>query len=156
MRPATNSSSTSNSTILKVYPAPLPKEVDDVIPDNIKSDIIEARICLSVNANRAAAVLARRALQVICIEKGSKKNKLVEQVDELFTKSIITDEIKKWAHEIRYVGNDAAHPNDTSVSRDDAEEVLELLDSMCDTLYIAPAKAENRRRARESRKGNSI
>jgi len=152
LRPTTSSSTTSSAHILMVYPNPLPSAVSHTVPENISTDISEARLCLSIGAFRGAATLARRALQVICKEKGAKKDKLADQIDELFVKNIITDEIKKWAHEIRYVGNDAAHPNDEIVSREDAEEILDLLDSMCEILYVAPAKAEKRRMVREARK----
>jgi hypothetical protein len=152
LRPTNSSSVASSERIMIVYPNPLPNEVSNIIPEVIKNDISEARLCLSVSAFRGAATLARRALQVICLEKGSKKDRLADQIDELFDKNIITDDIKKWAHEIRYIGNDAAHPNDAPVLKEDAEEILELLDSMCEVLYIAPAKAEKRREARELKK----
>lgn len=155
LRPTRSRAMASDLPIMKVYPNPLPSEISIIVPENIRNDINEARLCLSVGAFRGAAVLSRRALQVICLEKGSEKDKLVDQIDDLFTKNIITDDIKNWAHEIRYVGNDAAHPNDAQVLREDAEEIMELLDSMCEVLYIAPAKAENRRKAREDKKTNS-
>lgn len=152
LRPSDPYRTTSDKPISIIYPHPLPVSVSDIVPENIRIDMSEAKLCLSISAFRGAATLARRTLQVICMEKGAKKEKLADQIDELSEKNIITDEIKKWAHEIRYVGNDAAHPNDALVTKEDAEEILELLDSLCDVLYIAPSKAEKRREARESKK----
>ena len=145
----------NNNQIITISPNPLPKSVDQRIPEDIADDFREALLCLSVGANRGASVLARRAVQSICKNKGATKRDLKDQVDELFTKNIITEDLKNWAHEVRYVGNDAAHPNDTAVSKEDAEEILDLLDSLCEVLYIAPAKAANRKAIREARKNGT-
>ena len=141
-----------NQQISKVYPSPLPRSTDERIPELIKNDFDEALLCLSVGANRGAAVLARRALQAMCKDKGSTKKDLKDQIDELFTKNIITEDLKEWSHEVRYVGNDAAHPNGVEVDKEDAEEIIDLLDSLCEVLYVAPAKAINRKKIREAKK----
>lgn len=134
---------------MEIYPNSLPGTVASEIPDPIKSDFEEALICEAAGSYRGSAALARRTLQVICVDKGaSKSKKLHEQIDELFTKNIITQDIKDWAHEVRYVGNDAAHPNATDVTKDDARDILELLESMCDVLYIAPSRAAARKAKR--------
>lgn len=147
--------------IIKIWPKSLPGKVSDLIPEPIKGDFEEALVCEAAGSYRGAATLARRTLQVICLEKGAPKEKqqkknpektmrvdLSEQIDWLYKNNIITDEIKNWAHEVRYVGNDAAHPTATDVSSDDARDILELLQSMCDVLYIAPARAAARKSKR--------
>lgn len=146
-----------NRFILNVYPHPLPKSTDHRIPETIKKDFDEALLCLSVGAIRGAAVLARRAVQNICEEKGISKRDLKDQIDELFSKNVITSDLRDWAHEVRYVGNDAAHPNDNDndVDKNDAEEIIDLLESLCEVLYVAPAKAANRKEIREKGKSNS-
>jgi hypothetical protein len=104
---------------------------------------------------RAAAVMARRALQSICLDKGAKEDDSLEkQIDWLFTQSVITKDLKEWAHEVRLVGNDAAHPkkpeNDQPISKEDAEDILQLLDQFCQVLYVAPAIAEERKKLRQA------
>jgi hypothetical protein len=51
----------------RVFPHPLPTPTDDRIPENLKIDLDEAKICFSVGAYRGCAVLARRAIQSCCI-----------------------------------------------------------------------------------------
>lgn len=145
----------SSGRILAIQPHPLPKSIDSRIPSIIAEDFAEALLCLSVGANRGASVVARRAVQSICKQKGAIKKDLKDQIDELFSSNIITKDLQDWAHEVRYVGNDAAHPNDVSVTQEDAEEILDLLESLCEVLYVAPAKAENRRLIREAKKDGS-
>lgn len=97
--------------------------------------------------------MARRALQNICLDKKTKEDSLQKQIDSLFKDGIITKDLKIWAHEVRYVGNDAAHPSSEKqpVSREDAEDILNLLEQFTDVLYIAPFIAEERRKIREQR-----
>ena len=107
--------------ILKSYPEGLPKTVNSLISDSVKKDFEEALLCQSVGAYRGAAVLARRAVQLICLDKGAKKGeKLHKQIEELFDNNIITQDIKDWADEVRYIGNDAAHPNKEEVNKEDS------------------------------------
>ena len=98
--------------------------------------------------------MARRSLQNICVDKGADKDKKLEkQIDELQEKGVITVDLQKWAHEVRHIGNDAAHPgNNGLVKREDAQDITELLTQFCNVLYVAPAIANERRRTRERAK----
>lgn len=124
-----------------IYPAPLPKPTDQSIPELIRSDLDEAKICTSAGAYRAAAVMARRAMQVAALDKGAKTDKLVSQIAELQSNGQITTDLKEWADAVRWVGNDAAHPNGVAVTKDDAEDVLHLAEQFLHVLYVAPALA---------------
>ena len=145
-----------NGSTHEIFPTPLPKPIDERIKGPIKDDFIESRRCFSIGAFRASAVMARRALQSICLDKGAKvSDKLEKQIDWLFAQGIITKDLKNWAHEVRLVGNDAAHPKkpdeDTPVTQQEAEDILNLLDQFCQVLYVAPSIAEERRNARISK-----
>jgi len=92
-------------------------------------------------------------LQLCCFEKGAPDATLQDQIDWLLKKQIITKDLNDWAHEVRLTGNDAAHPSkditkDVPISRDDAEDILILLEKFIDVLYIAPALADERRQKR--------
>lgn len=143
-----------DNSIESIYPRTLPGSVNDLIPEDIKADFEEALLCYSVSAYRGAAALARRTVQLICLDKGADKSKkLYQQIDELFSNGVITKDIQEWAHEVRFLGNDAAHPNKDIVSGDDARDILDLLESLCEVLYVAPAKAAERKKKRTSIEG---
>jgi len=141
----------------EIYPAPLPEPVDERVPSPIRKDFEEALRCFSISAFRAAGVMARRALQSCCLDKGAREEeKLVKQIEWLFEQRIITKELKDWAHEVRLVGNDAAHPKnpkeDQPITKEDAKVILDLLEQFTNVLYVAPAIAEESRKAREQKK----
>lgn len=142
-----------NNNVNEIYPAPLPKPIHEKTPDFLKEDLAEANICFAVNAYRGSVVLARRALQNCCFEKGAPDKPLNSQVEWLLSQQIITKDLNDWAHEVKATGNDAAHPSQNpkgegKISREDAEEILTLLEKFIDVLYIAPALAAERRAKR--------
>lgn len=131
-----------------VYPTPRPTPTDENIPKELRSDLNEAKLCLATSCFRGCAVLARRVIQVACISKGAKKEKLVDQIGELTANGIITKDIEEWAHVVRWVGNDAAHPNHQVVTREDAEDCLSLAEQFLHVIFVAPAVAKARKTAR--------
>lgn len=136
--------------IIKFFPQEAIPEVDSSIVESVKKDFDEANLCLSVNAINGAAMLARRALQTLCLDKGVKKGgELRTQIDELFMKNLINEDLKDSAHQIRLTGNDAAHSD--PVSRNEVEETLELLGDLCEMVYVIPARNAARKVAREKK-----
>ena len=140
--------------IESIYPNTLPKPIPEKTPDFLKDDLKEVYACLTTDSYRAVGVMARRALQKCCIKKGAPNKKLQEQIDWLLEQQIITKDLKEWAHEVRLTGNDAAHPpedpsKDDIVTREDAEDILLLLEGLIQVLYITPALTQERRQRRK-------
>jgi len=128
-----------------VYPHPLPEPTDTHVPEAIRADLDEAKQCFAVSCWRAAAVMARRAMQSATIEKGAVKDGLADQIAELAAQGKITVDLKDWADAVRWVGNDAAHPGEQPVTEEDAQEVLKLAEQFLHVLYVAPAIAKKLR-----------
>ena len=147
-----------SGNIRNISPKTLPKPIKERTPDFLKKDLEEAYLCFSVNAYRATGVMARRALQLCCIEKGAPANKiLIEQIQWLLEQQVITKDLNDWAHEVRLTGNDSAHPSkdinkDNPISQDNAEDILNLLEQFIETLYITPALAKERQEKRKNAK----
>lgn len=132
----------------RVYPTPIPAPSSEHIPDEIRSDLDEAKQCCSISAWRACAVMARRAIQSAALAKGGTGRQLHEQIQDLATKNVITADLREWADVVRWVGNDGAHPGGDTVSRADAEDILNLCQEFLHTLFVTPAVAQARRKAR--------
>lgn len=128
-----------------VFPHPAPSPTDKQIPEPMRIDLIEAKQCHAIKASRAAAVLARRAIEAAANERGAKKSKLVDKIDELFEQRVLTEDVRSWAHAVRWVANDAAHPNESVVTTEDAEDILRLAEQLLHYLYVTPALAKTLR-----------
>jgi hypothetical protein len=133
--------------VVDQYPKRIP-QLDDSIPSEVANDYIEAIKCFDVGANKASVVMCRRALQTSVIERGAKRHKLTQQIDELFKKGIITKDIKDWAHEIRLTGNIGAHPDEDGlkdVTPKDAEELIRFIEEYLNYVYVMPSKVTAKR-----------
>ena len=131
-----------------VYPETVPSPTDHRIPEHIGLDLDEAKICFSAGAYRACAVMARRSIQSAAIQKGAGAGNLVSQINELETSGVITADLKDWATVVRWIGNDAAHPNEDSVEENDAKDILELAEQFLNVVFVTPALARERMAAR--------
>jgi HEPN domain-containing protein len=131
-----------------VYPSPLPKPTSKLIPSFLKEDLDESKKCFSNGCYRASAVMARRVIQSACKDKGAKENDLVKQIQELTQAGIITKDIEEWAHVVRWIGNDAAHVNKDPVTKEDADDCLQLAEQFLHVVYVTPAIAKAQRTAR--------
>lgn len=136
-----NDAAGKNRTII---PTPLPNPIHPSTPLFLHADLMEVKKCVGVGANRAACVLSRRLLQLICFDKQASKANLVAQITELKDRGILTNDMVEWATSVRFVGNDAAHPdkNQPVITRDDAEDILNLVEQIIHILYIAPQLAQ--------------
>jgi hypothetical protein len=132
----------------QVYPNPIPEPTDERVPEPIRKDLDEAKACFAINAFRAAAIMARRTIQSVVHEHGHTAGNLMNQIDAMAAAGQITHQIKEWAHEVRFVGNDAAHPNGVEVGKADAEVIIELAKQLLQNIYVAPSIAQQLRAAR--------
>jgi hypothetical protein len=73
----------------------------DIIPKSIYEDIKQAELSLYANAFLGAGLLLRRACQNICRDKKCTGRNLLEEIDDLVNKNIITQDMLEMAHSIR-------------------------------------------------------
>jgi len=116
------------------------------IPDDIAESYKQGVRCLNANAPIGAVTCFRRSLQQICKNKNTTKKDLNDQIDE-----VIPVPLKDIAHEIRLWGNFGAHPDDfiKNVTKDDAEEIKDFIDSIFETVYITPHRVQERKNKRK-------
>lgn len=129
------------------YPMGMPDEnLDESIPSDVAEDFREAIRCQAVKAFRACVVMCRRALEASVRAKRASGRNLVEQIDDLATKQIITAPLKEFAHEIRLTGNAAAHSDGLdNIKEDDAEAIMEFAREYLNHVYVMPARLQARR-----------
>ncbi len=156
-----------NDLIEQRYPIPSfdASRMHKAIPQATRLDYAEAARCLFADAHKAVVVLCRRVMESVACDKlgerakDAKGNtlKLYALIDQLQADGFITADLKKSAHEIRHFGNYGAHVQDDgldTVNRQEARDIREITWQFLYTIYVAPAKTEELRLAREA-KGKS-
>lgn len=136
------------------YPKGVVRPIPPEVPEQYASDFREA--CLVLNDSpKASAALSRRCLQAILVQElGVKAGSLSKQIDEAINSGKLPPAVVQDLHAVREVGNLAAHPTkDTrtgeivDVDPEEAEWLLNVLETLFDYLFVLPAMAEKRRQA---------
>jgi hypothetical protein len=132
--------------LVAVYPLGKPSDVvAPEVPPLIASDFKEALRCNWIEAFKATVAMCRRALQSSCVELKAKDATLVEQIDDLAAKGIITEPLRQI---VRLTGNEGAHPGKdglNDVAEQDANEIIEFTKEFFHHVFVVPAKLRARK-----------
>jgi hypothetical protein len=119
--------------------------VDASVPEPIKSAIEEAITTLHAGCSRAAAIMARHTLEAFLKTRGIAEHNLKASIDKLASNGDLAPGLKDWCHEVRGVGNAGAHDPLASISKEDAEDLINFMMSLLDYFYVLPAQLVARR-----------
>lgn len=122
----------------RVYPAPF--TVAPEIPEEIRRGMIEAYELFDSGFFRPTGIMCRMIIEGMVKEKGASGNNLDKQIDDLATKGIIEQRLKTWAHALRLHGNDAVHEIATTISEEDARDLLDFTSAILNYVYVIGAK----------------
>lgn len=134
-----------NNRVRRVYPFPetSASNFHQAIPDKMREDFGEVRRCWYIGANKGVVVMCRRVMQHIALDKGATGRNLMEQINNMLVKGLITQSLHNAAQEVRYFGNFGAHPRDDNlddISEDDAKIVMDIVNQFLVDLYIRPSE----------------
>ena len=121
-------------------------------PDGMHRFWIQAHDSLVRENYDAAIVIARSALLFVVRDKGAKGKTLFDQIDDLANRGVLHPMMKDWAHEVRLLANDSAHPDapiPAHVKPEDAKDILNFLDLILLYLYDLPKQIENYRQRKK-------
>lgn len=121
-------------------------EVSADVPVQIADGFQEAVRAMHANCPRAAAVMARRTLEAITVDKGETTEVLAVRLKKLAASGVLQQTLADWAKEVRLVGNTGAHcdPID-NVSKKDAEQLNAFVRELLRYLYELPAELARRK-----------
>lgn len=124
--------------ILKTYPGlGRPINTEDV-PETITAAFREAVACFANNCYVAAAIMIRKTLEEICRENEAVGSNLYKRLDHLATTIMIPQALKDGMHDLRLLGNDAAHiETDTykAIGREELEISIDFTQEIIKALY---------------------
>lgn len=116
------------------------------VPVSIASAFQEAVQALSANCPRAAAVMARRTLEAITIDKGETTGTLAQRLNNLASKGLLHATLADWSKEVRLIGNVGAHFDPINdVSATDSRQLNDFIRELVKFLYVLPFDLNARR-----------
>jgi Domain of unknown function (DUF4145) len=132
----------------EVYPTARPQYRDPGVPEEMAGDFQEALRCQAAGFQYGAALVGRRVLEAAVDDKGGSGKTLAAKVESLPT-SVIDGALRDSAHEIRFVGNDAAHAD--KVEAKEVDDLLSFVRDILHALYVVPFHVAARKAARASK-----
>jgi hypothetical protein len=134
-----------------VLPWPLnaKREPSENWPEGVNRFWIQAHDSLKNENWDAANLMARSALQFVVREKGSKEGNLKVQINDLASKEVLHPLMQEWAHEVRLLANESAHPEAPQpppVTPQDARDIVNFLDYLLFYLYDLPKQIADYRK----------
>lgn len=126
------------SEVLEQFPPPAIDFDSSGLPEPILASLREAISCHSVGAFRAAALMVRRVLEELCLDRGATGKDLKARLQALGSGVVLPAELLSAADELRLLGNDAAHiesKNYDEVGEHEAELAIELAKEILKAVY---------------------
>lgn len=127
-----------NDELTLVFPS---TKIDSSVPENV-SKIYEEAIRIKNIAPNAFAVQIRRALEAVCIDRGSNKKGLFKQLEELGEKGEIPETLSKASDILRLIGNLGAHAGDDDVHVSQVYAIDDFFKAIIEYVYVSPSKIE--------------
>ena len=124
-------------TLEALWPLSIPAVHDDV-PANIKEALTNGYLAAAVHAYLASLLVTKTALERTWKAEGASG------IDHLVEKRSLPLRLGKQAHEIRHLANIIDHedPKEDTVTKEDAEEMLEFARQLTNELYVEPGRLE--------------
>ena len=139
------------------WPPPSSADLDKAIPSELRQGYGEGMRALAAQAPRAAAVMLRRTVEALVRDRGSEAAQKALEVNLAKGLRVMADEhtldpnLAAWAHEIRLVGNVAAHFDPIEdVTLPEATDLAKLTRQLMHYVYELPASIQRKRESRVS------
>lgn len=130
----------------KVQPWPLSiGKAPSYYPSDVGRFWMQAKRCLVDKNYDASAVMTRSAIQVALRSHNAKGANLKQEIDDLATKGLLPPLMQEWAHSLRELANDSAHPapGQDATSARDASDIVRFMDFLFEYLYALPQRIQD-------------
>ncbi len=127
------------------------------IPNKVLYAFEEAIKCHANSCFIASAIMIRKTLEEICIERGAKGTNLLKKLQDLGGKILIPQELLNGMNELRLLGNDAAHIEAQTyceIGKEEIEVSLEFAKEILKAVYQYDNLLQRLKKLKD--KGNSI
>jgi hypothetical protein len=116
------------------------------VPAHIADDWMEAQRGMQASCPKATAVMLRRVLYDVLIDKGCKLHPLKDGLQQLISSQRLPAIFDEWLPAIKDDGHDGAHPDRAlMVSTENVTETLEYTSELLRFLYIEPYEFQQRK-----------
>ena len=137
--------------VMEIYP--LVESIDEAIPDSARTFLNQATD--SLHAPAGAVMLCASAVDAMLKKKNYKKGTLNERIDQAAKNQLITEDMRKWAHNIRLDANEPRHADEENPLPDgaDARRCLDFAVALAEILFVLPSRVTRGLKDVETKEG---
>lgn len=120
------------------YPAEVIDFDSSDLPAPVLSALEESIRCHAAECYRASALMVRRTLEEVCLDQGATGSNLKERIESLTSKVALPVGFIPALHDLRLLGNDAAHvelKDFDDIGLDEATLAIEIAKQLLQPLY---------------------
>ena len=125
------------------------------IPYYIREDLNEAFLCHSIFSNKATCIMCRRVLEMCCKHFNTNGDNLEKKVEDLLGRIFPNETLKKRAHLIRDIGNEAAHEKIETSYWSEVEGMLMFTEELVHHIFVTEEKFKELEKSIKTRKDKS-
>ena len=130
-----------------LYPSD-PKLLSDALPDSVKTAYDQAARCLSASLFEPCVLMSRKCLEAVCKTLDANGRNLNARLANLHEAEHIDSRLLDWAHQVRVIGNEAAHELDAPVTKEDARDAFEFTEAILIYVFSLTKRFEALRKRR--------
>jgi hypothetical protein len=129
-----------NGEVVEIHPTVV--EIDDSIPNPAREYLSQA--AGSIHAPAGAIMLAASAVDAMLKMKKYKEGSLYSRIDQAAKDNLITEDMAKWAHEVRLDANDQRHADESAAlpTEPDARKCVDFALAFAQFLFVLPARVQ--------------
>ena len=141
----------TDETVLYPNESKLPIEH---LPPLARSAYEQALKSFSASLYEPCVLMCRKSLEVVCKTLNAKGSNLYGRLESLKENGHIDERLLNWAHEIRAIGNEAAHDIESEIQKEDARDSLDLTEAILIYIFSLTSRFENFRERRNESNEN--
>jgi len=130
------------------------KLLPEALPDSVKTAYDQAVKSLNASLFEPCVLMCRKCLEAVCKTLGVQGRGLNKLLSRLSETGQIDSRLLNWAHEIRLVGNEAAHDIETPVTKENARDVLDFTEAILIYIFSLTKRFESFRARRMQGQGD--
>lgn len=129
-----------NLPVVEYFPSA--RTIPEEIPERPRHFLSQAEE--SIHAPAGAVMLAASAVDAMLKEKGYVEGSLYARIENAVAKHLITEDMSRWAHEIRLDANDQRHADKSASlpSMEDAKRTIDFALALAQILFVLPARVK--------------
>lgn len=123
--------------VIQIFPSLM--DPDESIPNRAREFLKQA--IESMNQPSGSVMLAASAVDSMLKEKGYKEGKLYGRIKKAKEDHLITEEMAKWADQVRLDANEERHADEKKMpTTEDAKRVVDFALALAQFLFVLPSK----------------